>query len=293
MLDKKSGFILVDKPSDVTSFYCVNNLRRLTGVRRIGFLGTLDPLATGLMIFAVGEATKMLTYLEKTDKVYEVTVRLGATSNTYDRAGTITENEVHHQPTRSQIQDLLEKEFSGEIDQVPPAFSAIWVDGKRAYDLARKGKDVVLKSRKVHFHDLVLKSYHWPFLKLAAHCSSGTYIRSLAHDVGQRLGVGGLVEQLRRIKIGHYKVADAMPLADLTRENLYKYFTPVEDVFSDWQKMELNDEQFKILTTGGFIPNLPQFPRGPILAFYGGVVCAVLETWMEDRLKIEKRLNVI
>ncbi len=216
------GFLLIDKPRHVTSFSCVALLRKILNEKKIGFAGTLDPLATGLMIFAIGKATKSLQLLQKKDKVYEVTIQLGAISDTYDADGQVKTFEISSTfsiPIFEQIEKLLVQEFLGEREQIPPIFSAIHIDGKRAYDLARRGETFHLSPRKIVFHELEILAYRWPYLTIRVHCSSGTYIRSLAYDIGQKLGCGGYVKELRRLKVGEYDVKNSISLED---ENIFE-----------------------------------------------------------------------
>lgn len=229
----KEGFLLVDKPKGVPSFRSVSVLRRLTGMKRIGFAGTLDPLASGLLILAVGRsATKQLGLLSKMDKVYDVKIELGKISNTYDADGEIEcINNLDIKSlkailSKKYIQQVIDDNFSGERLQVPPIFSAIHVAGKRAYDLARRNKKVELKPRKVIFHSVEILSFNWPFLELRVHCGSGTYIRSLAHDLGNFLECGGYIKELRRIKVGHLSVDDAVHLDSINSENVFGLLRP-------------------------------------------------------------------
>lgn len=287
-----NGFLLIDKPEGITSFYCVKILRRVSGVRRIGFAGTLDPLATGLMVFALGEATKLITYMEKADKVYDVSIRLGAVSDTYDAKGRITEVAFSGKPGRSAIEKIIEDDFIGEREQVPPIYSAIHVNGERAYDLARKGQKVVMKKRAVHFYDIKVKAYAWPVLKLTVHCGSGTYIRSLAHDLGQKIGCGGYVEELRRVKIGLHHVKDAVGLDDLDLLNVRKHLVAPEVFFKDWRMKELGDGEYAILANGGFVECRGLEVAVPIMALFKGQCVGVLEVF-EGKLKFEKKFNIV
>jgi len=214
--------LLIDKPVGWTSFDVVAKIRGFlraeTGNKKIkvGHGGTLDPFATGLLIVLVGNACKQADQLLKLDKTYEFTIRLGQTSSTGDPEGDI--NIVAHtiEPSVDDIQEVLQK-FQGQITQTPPAFSAIKVNGKRAYDLARAGKPVVLEPRQVTIHSLKLIDYTWPELKLVADVSSGTYIRTLAEDIGKALGTGGYCTQLRRTKAGEYCVTTAKSVETLTK----------------------------------------------------------------------------
>ena len=210
--------IFVDKPSGMSSFGAVARVRRLLSEReghkvKVGHTGTLDPFATGLLILLAGKATKKAPELTKLDKVYEATIRLGATSSTGDPEGEITITDKKPEISREKIIETL-AQFVGEIEQIPPAFSAIKINGQRAYKLARAGKAVEMPKRKVTIYELELLDYASPFLKIRTHVSSGTYIRTLAEDIGEALGCGAYTTELRRTKIADYDIAE-LPLFDL------------------------------------------------------------------------------
>jgi len=227
------GFLLIDKPAGMTSHDVVDRLRRVTGERRIGHAGTLDPFATGLLILGIGKATKKLGDLVGLDKSYEATLVLGATSDTFDKEGIITpllakergRGEVP--PDRSDIDRVLDK-FRGEYDQLTPLFSAKKLHGKKLYELARAGTatEEMRPVKRVKISKLEAGEYAWPKLRLTIDCSSGTYIRSLADDIGRELGVGAYVDALRRTSIGPFTVKDALPLPDLTPEVIHKHLLP-------------------------------------------------------------------
>lgn len=209
--------IFVDKPSGMSSFGAVARVRRILTQReghkvKVGHTGTLDPFATGLLILLAGKATKKAPELTKKDKVYEATIRLGATSTTGDPEGEITETGAAI-PTREEIEAIL-PQLRGEIQQTPPAFSAIKINGQRAYKLARAGKDVEIPSRTVTIYELEIMSYEAPILKIRTHVSSGTYIRTLAEDLGKALGCGAYCTELRRTKIADYDITK-LPLFEL------------------------------------------------------------------------------
>ena len=209
--------IFVDKPSGMSSFGAVARVRRILTQQeghkvKVGHTGTLDPFATGLLILLAGKATKKAPELTKKDKVYEATIRLGATSTTGDPEGEITETGAKL-PTREEIEAVL-PQFRGEIQQTPPAFSAIKVNGQRAYKLARAGKDVEIPSRTVTIYELEILDYDAPLLKIRTHVSSGTYIRTLAEDLGKALGCGAYCTELRRTKIADYDITE-LPLFEL------------------------------------------------------------------------------
>ncbi len=209
------GILLIDKPAGMTSFGVVARVRRVLSEKRgkkvkVGHTGTLDPFATGLMIIIVGKECKNASLYSKLDKVYEATIHLGQTSTTGDPEGdlTVVSNNV---PTQTEVNDVISN-FKGEITQRPPIYSAIKVDGQRAYKLARAGKPVEIPERQVTVHSLDLQSYNYPDITIRAHVSSGTYIRTLAEDIGIKLGTGAYCSQLRRTEINKWQVKDAQNL---------------------------------------------------------------------------------
>jgi tRNA pseudouridine55 synthase len=203
------GIILIDKPANMTSFGVVARVRRVLTQQnghkmKVGHTGTLDPFATGLMILVVGKECKNAGSYSKLDKVYEATIRLGQTSTTGDPEGEITDvSDI--QPSKEEIEATL-KQFTGEITQRPPIYSAIKVNGQRAYKLARKGEEVEIPLRNITIYSLELVDYSYPEIKIRTHVSSGTYIRTLAEDIGQALGTGAYCTELRRTKIADYDV---------------------------------------------------------------------------------------
>lgn len=216
----EDGILLIDKPVGWTSFDVVAKLRgmrkaqfKAAGITptkrqlRVGHAGTLDPFATGLLIILLGDATKRSDEFLKQDKTYEATIRLGATSNTGDPEGELTPVN-DKKPSREAVEAAISR-FIGLITQTPPAFSAIKINGQRAYKLARKGQDVEIPTRQVHIHSLELVEYDYPNLKICTHVSSGTYIRSLAEDIGKALGTGAYCSALRRTVIGDMNITDA------------------------------------------------------------------------------------
>ena len=224
LMDFMDGFLLIDKPAGMTSHDVVDRLRRVTGERRIGHAGTLDPFATGLLILGIGKATKSLGSLVGLDKSYEATLILGATSDTFDKEGIIRRGARPCAPTPNAIESALQK-FRGEHDQLAPIFSAKKLHGKKLYELARAGTatEEMRPVKRVKISKLEAGEYEWPKLHLTIDCSSGTYIRSLADDIGRELGVGAYVDELRRTKIGQYSVKDALPLPDLNQEVIHKH----------------------------------------------------------------------
>lgn len=216
------GIILIDKPAEMTSFGVVARVRRVLSEQagkkvKVGHCGTLDPFATGLLILCIGKECKNAGTYMKHDKVYEATIRLGQTSTTGDPEGDIA-NTSEVVPSRDEVENVL-NQFTGAIQQRPPIFSALKIDGVRAYKLARDGKEVEIPLRTVTVQSLELVEYAYPELKIRTHVSSGTYIRSLAVDIGKALNTGAYCTELRRLSIADWKVDNARTLADFGVEN--------------------------------------------------------------------------
>lgn len=213
----ESQIILVDKPAGISSFGVVAKVRahlrdKFGHKVKVGHTGTLDPFATGLLILLSGKMTKKSSEFLKLDKVYEATLRLGYTSTTGDPEGEITRWPFSELSEGFSSKTLAS--FVGKIKQTPPRFSAIKINGQRAYKLARKGQDFEIPTREVEIYSLEIISYNYPELKIRCHVSSGTYIRTLAEDIGKKLGTGAYLTALRRLSIANYNVADALPLSD-------------------------------------------------------------------------------
>lgn len=218
----ENNFLLINKPKDWTSHDVVGYLRKEYPKKtKVGHAGTLDPFATGLLIVGVGrEATKRLDEFKNMPKIYIATLRLGATSTTFDPEGeiTITNHNTHNttqdddtnfdEPTKKEIENILNS-FIGKQQQIPPMFSAKKVGGQKLYDLARKGIEIERQPCEIEIYDIKLLDYNYPSLKIEVSCSTGTYIRTLAHDIGQKLGCGAYCEELERTRIGEYKLEDA------------------------------------------------------------------------------------
>lgn len=230
------GFVCVDKPAGPTSHDVVDAVRRALGTRRVGHAGTLDPPATGLLVCAVGRATRLLRFLSGLPKTYETTGVLGVETDTLDAAGEV----VAEHPVEVGPDDLAEalEAFRGTIDQVPPRVSAVKVGGERAYKKAARGEEVELEPRRVVVHDLELTETAGPRFSLRITCSGGTYVRSLVRDLGDRLGCGAHVETLRRTRIGHLDVAEAVGLDDLGPGAVL----PVERGLAHLERVEVDAE---------------------------------------------------
>lgn len=217
-----NGFLLVDKPVGPTSHDVIDSLRKLTKIRKIGHAGTLDPLASGLLIIGVGTATKQLSSLVGQDKTYEGEITLGHSSTTDDAEGELT-SVSDREPAESELKEALAR-LTGELSQLPPAYSARKQGGVKGYEAARQGKALSLEPRAVTIHSLELTGYTYPALTFRARVSSGTYIRSLARDLGGILGTGAYLSALRRTEVGKYRVEDAASVEALDAEWVDKLF---------------------------------------------------------------------
>ncbi|MGI8522932.1 MAG: tRNA pseudouridine(55) synthase TruB [Nocardioides sp.] len=209
-----SGLVVVDKPGGITSHDVVARVRRLAGTRKVGHAGTLDPMATGVLVLGVNRATRLLGHLMLTEKAYDATIRLGVTTTTDDAEGDVVETRPTDGLTEPAIGAALSA-FVGEIEQVPTAVSAIKVDGRRAYQRVRDGEDVQLAARRVTVHALDMRAVRGAEVDIAVRCSSGTYIRAIARDLGNGLGVGGHLTALRRTAVGAFDLGFAHTLDEL------------------------------------------------------------------------------
>ena len=208
------GVLILDKPLGLTSMSAVAAVRSKAGGPRTGHAGTLDPLATGVLLIAMGKATKQIDKFMATTKRYTTTIDLSAFTNTDDLEGERTEVQVVNPPSQEQIADVL-PQFTGKIMQRPPARSAIKIDGQRAYKLDRSGVKVEIPPRSIEIFDLQVRNYEWPLLDLYVHCGKGTYIRSLARNIGEALGTGGHCKSIRRTAVGPFTIENAIELDDV------------------------------------------------------------------------------
>lgn len=241
-----SGALVVDKPVGMTSHDVVQVIRNGTGLRRAGHTGTLDPRASGVLVILVGPAVRLSEYVSASDKRYQAIIRLGGTTDTYDADGKFTPSTDPSNITEAQFEEAL-KTFIGEIEQTPPPYSAVKVQGRKAYEMARKGEEVDLEPRKITVHHLEVLEWTPPEVVIDVHCSSGTYVRSLANDLGKKLGCGAYLVGLRRTKSGRFTLRDSVPLRKLqeafTAGNWYQYLIPAAEALGDWPAIELNPDE--------------------------------------------------
>jgi len=260
------GILLVDKPAGWTSHDVVGRMRRIAGQKRIGHTGTLDPMATGLLVVCLGTATRMVEYMTGHAKRYEGVITLGAVTATDDaEGGTIATRAV---PPQEGI-DLrsLEHLFSGELEQLPPAYSAISIGGRRAYDIARAGGDPGLKARTVVIHSLELEWLDETHLAIRVHCGAGTYIRSLARDIGAEIGCGGHLSALRRTHAGGFDIAEAATLEELALVGnlgkLEEVLLPIDAGIADLNAAIFSEAQAALTRNGLVVAVTPERAAEP------------------------------
>ena len=252
-----NGIINVYKEKGFTSHDVVAKLRGIAGQRKIGHTGTLDPDATGVLPVCLGRATKVCDLLTDKDKIYKAVMLLGRVTDTQDTSGEILKEADTMKLTKDAVVEAI-LSFEGEYDQLPPMYSALKVNGKKLYELAREGKVVERKTRRVNIFSINIKSIDLPRVTMEVHCSKGTYIRTLCNDIGEKLGVGGCMEELIRTKVSRFELKDAIKLEELQKlkdeGKLDTIVLPVDEIFEDYNKVVLNDIQVKLAYNGNPIP---------------------------------------
>jgi tRNA pseudouridine55 synthase len=252
-----SGVLIVDKPVGLTSHDVVQIIRRGTGIRRAGHTGTLDPRASGVLVVLIGPAVRLSEFVSAADKRYQATLRFGTSTDTYDAEGEILRSVPIDEISEEAFEEVIKK-YEGEIEQVPPPYSAVKVRGRKAYEHARNNEEVELKPRKINVYNLEILEWSPPETVLDVYCSSGTYVRSLANDLGEDLGTGAFLIGLRRTKSGRFTLRDAVPLRQLQDAFLagewYRYLIPAAEALGDWPGIELNGEQVEKIRHGHRIP---------------------------------------
>jgi len=234
------GLILIDKPEGITSRKVTSKVARIFREKKAGHLGTLDPIATGLLPVLLGSATRLVPFLEPDEKEYQALIRLGASTTTMDREGEVIFAMEVPELSRSELEEILSR-FRGEIEHLIPPFSAHKRKGKRLYQLAREGKEIEPKFKKVMVYELELEDFGKDWLKIRAVVSPGTYLRSLADAIGRAIGCGGHLESLVRLRSGRFTLKDAIPLSELSPGNCQNYLIPLEEIL-DYEKIELGAE---------------------------------------------------
>lgn len=252
-----SGILNVDKPAGVTSHDVVDTVRRIAGQRKVGHAGTLDPMATGVLLVCLGQATRVAEYLMSGRKRYRATIVLGTTTDTYDADGKTTNSGGRTDYSQEDVQAVLAS-LSGPIEQVPPMYSALKRDGQPLYKLARQGKTVELEPRSVVIHEIKFLNWNEPSLIIEVLCSSGTYIRSLAHDLGQLLGGGAHLASLVRLSSGSFLLEDSASLARLEEAFQHgeesTHLMPIDEALLDWPAMIIGADEARRVVHGQSLP---------------------------------------
>jgi len=252
-----NGIVNIYKEKGYTSHDVVAVLRKVVGQKKIGHTGTLDPDATGVLPVCLGRATKVCELLTDHDKTYEALLLLGKTTDTQDISGEVLEERDPGNLTEEEVRSCIES-FIGEYDQVPPMYSALKVNGKKLYELAREGKTVERKSRRVQIHGIRIVEMNLPHVRMEVDCSKGTYIRTLCHDIGEKLQVGGCMEELERTKVGRFLKEDAVTL-DEVRQKMEQgegaeLFTPLDQIFAELPAVTVTDAKAWMSYNGNDLP---------------------------------------
>lgn len=247
------GIINVYKEKGYTSHDVVAKLRGIAGQKKIGHTGTLDPDAEGVLPVCLGKATKVCELLTDKDKTYRAVLFLGQTTDTQDASGTVLETSDISNLNESQVTEAVQS-FAGEYAQIPPMYSALKVGGKKLYELAREGKTVERKARNVKIHSIKILRVDLPRVEMEVSCSKGTYIRTLCHDIGEKLGVGGCMESLLRVRVGRFVLADSLRLSEIQKAkedgNLEKILQSIDSVFEQYRAVQIRPDQEKRLQNG-------------------------------------------
>ena len=247
------GIINVYKEKGYTSHDVVAKLRGIAGQKKIGHTGTLDPDAEGVLPVCLGKATKVCELLTDKDKTYRAVLFLGQTTDTQDASGTVLETSDVSNLNEVQVTEAIQ-DFVGEYAQIPPMYSALKVGGKKLYELAREGKTVERKARNVMIHSIKILRVDLPRVEMEVSCSKGTYIRTLCHDIGEKLGVGGCMESLLRVQVGRFVLADSLRLSEIQKAkedgNLEKILQPIDSVFEQYRAVWIRPDQEKRLQNG-------------------------------------------
>lgn len=287
------GFLNIAKPAEWTSRDVVNKVQGMVRARKLkaGHAGTLDPMATGVLLVAVGAATRLISYAQGHEKVYRATFRLGITSDTDDITGNVTTVAENIDVSREQLDAVLAT-FLGTIEQVPPQFSAIHVDGKRAYDLARAGQSVDLKAREIEVHEIRLERFEGNEFVCWIRCGSGTYIRSIGRDVGQILGCGTVMTALERLAIGSCRIEDAVSLEMLSRENIESYLVLAGTLLSHLTRLSIDEEQVGHLEQGRRLPwrLAIKIEPGAEVVLMDGERLAGIGEWSEEMRVVQPKI---
>lgn len=262
-----SGFFIINKSKGKTSHDIVAAMRRVTGIKKVGHTGTLDPMATGVVVVPLNSATRLIQYTHGFTKTYQATITLGATSTTDDAEGEITLKKIGSQPRRTAVEDALSA-YVGKRHQIPPRYAAIKIGGKKLYEYARQGKEVARPPRPVTIHAITLLAYAYPLLTIEATVSTGTYIRALARDVGETLGTGAYVSVLHRRAIGPWADNQAVNLEDISPTNWHQHLHPTHEMVKHLTAITLTPANVAKLQQGRAVAGDKAMPTNIPLALY-------------------------
>ena len=244
-----NGVLNIFKPKGMSSFDAVRVVKKVARTGKVGHTGTLDPEATGVLPICIGRATKIIDYIMDSEKVYEVTLKLGIRTTTYDLEGEVLEERDPSHLTEEEILNSINS-FKGEYSQIPPMYSALKQNGVRLYELARKGIEVERKGRVINIHNLEDIKINNPYISMKVTCSKGTYIRSLCYDIGEKLGVFATMTQLNRAKTSVFSQEKSININELTKENINDYILSMEEALEKYDKIVVNKKYVKLLVNG-------------------------------------------
>jgi len=270
------GVILIDKPIGLTSFDVIRKIRKLSGLKRVGHAGTLDPEASGLLVVCLGAYTKLCGYLTESSKIYQAEIRLGTKTTTDDIEGEIIAESPTNNICDKNILLACEK-FVGKIQQVPPKYSAVKINGKRAYKLARAQEEFSIASREVEIFSLKIQNISLPSVNIQTHCSKGTYIRALARDIGDYLKVGAHARSIRRLASGGFEIAQAVKFDDLTNDNIGAYCLTGYDALGGLENFTVSAPEYERIKHGRAVILQPNLSSKVAVAMFDRLPVAVME----------------
>ena len=287
------GILTIDKPTGLTSRDVVNRVQRLVRPAKVGHAGTLDPLASGVLVVCVGPATRLISYIQQMPKHYRATFLLGRESDTEDIEGQVVELDLPPRPSDEELRQTLQR-FTGEISQRPPSYSALKVNGQRAYKLARAGQHVELAARPVTIYELQLVSYDYPHLQVDAVCSSGTYVRSLGRDIAESVGTAAVMSALTRNAIGSFRLDETVSIDALAADGPAAHLLPALRATAELVQVTLTDDEISTVLRGMTIENRSNV-RGPEIAAVDkqGQLVAILVPRGENRLGPKRNFAVV
>lgn len=285
-----NGFLIIYKPSGITSFDVIRFVRSIKNVK-MGHIGTLDPLAEGVLVVALGQATKLIEYMMDHTKSYIAEITLGKESTTYDAEGDLTSIN-DKQPSKEEVLAVI-NDFTGDLTQVPPVFSALKIKGKSAYKRVRAGEEITMKKRPITIYEHVLESYRYPIIRVSVKCGTGTYIRSLAHDMGARLGTGGYLSYLQRIAIDTFTIDRSCSLEQLKEQGIEPFLLPLIRGIGDMPSKTITAQEYEKLKNGAFVQGtLPKNVAICAAIFNNDLVGIMEPASTKNHIKFKKHINV-